>query len=72
MKAIISGAGIAGLAAARFLGDRGWETVLVEKAPGPRMAGYVMDFFGSGYDALDRAGLIEAVRARRQKIRWVA
>lgn len=72
MKAIISGAGIAGLAAARFLGDRGWDSVLIEKAEGPRSAGYVLDFFGSGFDAMERAGLIDELRDVRQKVKRVA
>lgn len=68
MKAIICGAGIAGLAAARFLGEKGWDCILIEKVKGPRVAGYVLDFFGSGYDALERSGLIESARGRRQHL----
>lgn len=44
MRAIISGAGIAGLSNARFLADAGWDVVLVERAPARRQEGYMMDF----------------------------
>ncbi|MFN3925655.1 MAG: FAD-dependent oxidoreductase, partial [Pseudarthrobacter sp.] len=44
MKAIVLGAGIAGLVAARQLGLAGWDVELVEKSPGPRPDGYMMDF----------------------------
>lgn len=65
MKAIICGAGIAGLSAAIFLSRKGWEIDIVEKADGPRSAGYVVDFFGTGFDAAERAGLLPALAARK-------
>ncbi len=65
MKAIISGAGIAGLSAALFLRRKGWDIEVIEKAPGLRAAGYVVDFFGSGYDAAERAGLLPALAAKK-------
>ncbi len=57
MRAIICGAGIAGLAAAARLSHHGWDVCVVEKAPGPRPEGYMIDFFGPGYEALDLMGL---------------
>ncbi|MGF9662297.1 FAD-dependent monooxygenase [Arthrobacter crystallopoietes] len=57
MKAIVVGAGIAGLVTARQLGLAGWEVELVEKADGPRRDGYMMDFFGPGLEASERIGL---------------
>lgn len=56
MKAVVCGAGIAGLALARQLSTRGWDVVVVEKAPGPRTQGYMIDFFGAGYDAAEAMG----------------
>jgi len=64
MKAVICGAGIAGLSAAKFLSDKGWDIEIVEKAPGLRTAGYILDFFGTGFDAAERAGLLSALRER--------
>jgi 2-polyprenyl-6-methoxyphenol hydroxylase-like FAD-dependent oxidoreductase len=63
VRAVVCGAGIAGLAAAGCLGNRGWDVVVVERAPGPREQGYMMDFFGPGYDAVEAMGLLPAVRA---------
>ena len=58
MKAIVCGAGIAGLSTAFWLARGGWDVLLVEKARGPREEGYMIDFFGSGYDAAERMGLL--------------
>lgn len=54
MKAVICGAGIAGLATAHELARRGWEVTLLERAPAPRGQGFMIDFFGPGYDAAER------------------
>ena len=58
MRAIICGAGIAGLTLAWWLRRNGWDITLVERATGPREEGYMMDFFGSGYDVAERMGLL--------------
>ena len=39
----------------------GHEPVLFEQAPGPRTGGYVIDFWGIGYDVADRMGLVPAL-----------
>lgn len=57
MRAIIVGAGIAGLVTARQLGLAGWDVDVLEQSPGPRDAGYMMDFFGPGVAASERIGL---------------
>ena len=57
MKAFICGAGIAGLALAHRLHHHGWEVQVVDHAPGPREQGYMIDFFGPGYEALTAMGL---------------
>lgn len=58
MKAVVCGAGITGLAVAQRLSTLGWEVVVLEKAPGPRTQGYMIDFFGAGYDAAEAMGLL--------------
>jgi 2-polyprenyl-6-methoxyphenol hydroxylase-like FAD-dependent oxidoreductase len=58
MKAIICGAGIAGLSLAWWLDRDGWDTLLVERAPSLRDEGYMIDFLGSGYDVAELMGLI--------------
>ena len=57
MKALICGAGIAGLALAHRLHHHGWQVRVVDHAPGPREQGYMIDFFGPGYQALRAMGL---------------
>ncbi|MBE1874241.1 FAD-dependent monooxygenase [Myceligenerans pegani] len=62
MKAIVCGAGIAGLAAAGRLHHHGWEVLVVDSAPGPREQGYMIDFFGPGFQALTAMGLLPQLR----------
>ncbi|MFI7634139.1 FAD-dependent monooxygenase [Nonomuraea sp. NPDC049400] len=62
MKVVICGAGIAGLALAQRLDAFGVEVVVVEKAPGPRTQGYMIDFFGPGYDAAEAMGVLPRIR----------
>jgi 2-polyprenyl-6-methoxyphenol hydroxylase-like FAD-dependent oxidoreductase len=62
MKVVICGAGITGLALAHRLAALGWEVVVLEKAPGPRGQGYMIDFFGPGYDAAEAMGLLPRLR----------
>ncbi|MGH3906571.1 MAG: FAD-dependent monooxygenase [Pseudonocardiaceae bacterium] len=58
MKAIICGAGIAGLSLAQRLTTLNWDVVVLERSPGPRSQGYMMDFFGPGYDAAEAMGVL--------------
>jgi 2-polyprenyl-6-methoxyphenol hydroxylase-like FAD-dependent oxidoreductase len=62
MKTVICGAGIGGLALAQRLSSVGWDVVALEKAPGPRTQGYMIDFFGPGYDAADAMGVLPRLR----------
>ncbi|WP_275003814.1 FAD-dependent monooxygenase [Promicromonospora iranensis] len=64
MRAIIIGAGIAGLATALRLHQIGWDTLIVERAPGRRGGGYAVTFGGIGYDAAERMGILPGLRAR--------
>ena len=63
MKVIVCGAGIAGLTLANRISALGGEVVLLERAPGPRSQGYMIDFFGTGYDAVEAMGLLPAIEA---------
>ncbi|WP_433747429.1 FAD-dependent monooxygenase [Falsibacillus pallidus] len=58
MKVLIVGAGIAGLTLADQLDREGCSVRIIEKAPGLRTEGYMMDFFGAGYDVAEKMGLI--------------
>jgi 2-polyprenyl-6-methoxyphenol hydroxylase-like FAD-dependent oxidoreductase len=67
-RVLISGAGIAGLTLAIQLKQHGFEPVLIERAAGPRTQGYMMDFFGSGWEVAERMSLIERLTAIRYPI----
>jgi 2-polyprenyl-6-methoxyphenol hydroxylase-like FAD-dependent oxidoreductase len=54
---LISGLGIAGPTLAFWLKAYGFQPALVEHAPAPRSGGYVIDFWGLGYDVAERMGL---------------
>ena len=75
MRAIICGAGIAGLTLARWLEGDGWDVLLVERAPRPRDEGYMIDFVGSGYDVAELMGLLPQladIHTRNAVVRYVA
>lgn len=61
MKVVICGAGIAGLTLANRLSALGDDVVLLERASSPRAQGYMIDFFGTGYDAAEAMGLLPAI-----------
>jgi len=58
MKILISGAEIAGLTLSFWLRLDGHDLTVVEKAPSLRDEGYMIDFFGSGYDVSERMLLL--------------
>jgi len=63
-RVMIVGAGIAGLATARRLAQDGWRPLVVERAPGRRSSGYLVNLIGAGYDAAERLGLIPVLSDR--------
>ncbi|HET7850601.1 MAG TPA: FAD-dependent monooxygenase [Pseudolabrys sp.] len=67
-KILISGGGIAGLTLAIELKRNGFEPLVIEREPGLRTEGYMMDFFGSGWDVAERLGLTDRLRAIRYPI----
>jgi 2-polyprenyl-6-methoxyphenol hydroxylase-like FAD-dependent oxidoreductase len=64
MKVLVSGAGIAGPTLAYWLARYGMEPTLVEKAPRLRTDGYVIDFWGAGFEVAERMGLLPAIREK--------
>lgn len=62
MNILISGAGIAGLTLAFWLSRAGHAITIVEKSPSLRDEGYMIDFFGAGYDVAERMGLLPELR----------
>src|ERR1700761_5328338 len=70
MKSVlISGAGIAGPALAFWLKAAGFQPTLVERAAELRSSGYVIDFWGLGYDLAERMGLIAEINRTGYHVR---
>jgi 2-polyprenyl-6-methoxyphenol hydroxylase-like FAD-dependent oxidoreductase len=61
-RILVSGAGIAGCCLAWWLERDGNAVTLVERAGEPRKGGYVIDFWGLGYEVAERMGLLPELR----------
>jgi 2-polyprenyl-6-methoxyphenol hydroxylase-like FAD-dependent oxidoreductase len=62
-SALICGAGIAGPTLAYWLAEYGLEPTLIERSSSLRAGGYIIDFWGLGYDVAERMGLLPALRS---------
>ncbi|ACV78943.1 FAD-binding domain [Nakamurella multipartita] len=62
MQTLIVGAGIAGPTLAYW--RSGHEVTLVERAPELRRGGYMVDFWGAGFDVAERMGIVAELRRR--------
>lgn len=62
MKVLIAGAGIAGPTLAYWLLQAGHRPTLVDHAPQLRRGGYLIDFWGAGFDVADRMGIVPELR----------
>ena len=62
MRVLISGAGVAGPTLAWWLVHYGFAPTLVEKAASLRTGGYVIDFWGAGFEIAARMGLLDQIR----------
>ncbi len=71
MKILISGAGIAGPTAAFWLAHFGFKVTLLEKAPHLRTGGYIIDFWGTGFDVAERMGLLPTILQRGYAVQEV-
>lgn len=71
MKIAINGAGIAGPTLAYWLGKSGHEVLLVEQSPRLRSGGYIVDFWGVGYDIAEKMGVIPRVRELGYQVKEV-
>lgn len=58
MDVLISGAGVAGPSLAWWLLEAGHRVTIVERADAARTGGYIIDFWGKGYDLAERMGLL--------------
>jgi 2-polyprenyl-6-methoxyphenol hydroxylase-like FAD-dependent oxidoreductase len=71
MKILINGAGVAGPTLAWWLARSSHEVTLVERAPAPRAGGYVIDFWGAGYDIAERMGVLPRILEQGYRVREV-
>ena len=62
MRVAINGMGVAGPTLAYWLRRSGHDPVLFEKAPAARSGGYLIDFWGLGYEIAERMGIISTLR----------
>lgn len=71
MKIVINGIGVAGPALGYWLTKAGHEVLLVEEAPRLRAGGYIIDFWGIGYDIAEQMDLIGEIRRLGYQVREV-
>jgi len=64
VKILIVGAGIAGPTTAFWLNKAGHDVTIVEHAPQLRSGGYLIDFWGAGFDVAEKMGIVPELRRR--------
>ena len=69
MKVLILGAGVAGPTLAYWLLQHGFTPTIVESAPQLRTGGYLIDFWGAGFDIAEQMGILPEVRRRGYRLR---
>jgi 2-polyprenyl-6-methoxyphenol hydroxylase-like FAD-dependent oxidoreductase len=61
---LISGAGISGFTLAYWLQKGGFSPTVIEKRPNLHDRGYMIDFYGSGFDVIEKMGLLERLKMK--------
>jgi 2-polyprenyl-6-methoxyphenol hydroxylase-like FAD-dependent oxidoreductase len=69
MRTLVVGGGVSGLTTALELHRMGHEVTLMERQDSLRPEGYMMDFFGPGFDVAERLGLLPALSKLHYPIR---
>ena len=67
-RILITGAGVAGPTLAYRLHRYGFEPMLVERALALRHGGYIIDFWGLGFDIAEQMGILPALLQNGYKI----
>jgi 2-polyprenyl-6-methoxyphenol hydroxylase-like FAD-dependent oxidoreductase len=67
-RILVVGLGIAGSTLAWWLAERGFVVSVVERAPSMRTGGYMIDFWGLGYDVAERMGLLPELQTAGYRI----
>ena len=65
------GAGVAGPTLAYWLAQHGHRPTLLERAPALRTGGYVIDFWGAGFDVAERMGLVPELQRLGYRVKEV-
>lgn len=71
MKILISGAGIAGPTLAYWLAHYGMEPTIIEESSRLRTGGYIIDFFGAGFDIAERMGMLPDILSKGYRVQEV-
>ena len=71
MRIAVNGAGIAGPTLSYWLRKSGHEVMLIEESPQLRSGGYIIDFWGVGYDIAEKMGLLPQIRELGYQVREV-
>jgi 2-polyprenyl-6-methoxyphenol hydroxylase-like FAD-dependent oxidoreductase len=71
MRILISGAGIAGPTLAYWLARYGLQPTIIEKSPKLRTGGYIIDFWGAGFEIADRMGLLPEITPKGYQVQQV-
>lgn len=71
MDVLVVGVGIAGPTLAYWLARAGHRPTLVEHAPELRRGGYLVDFWGAGFDVAERMGLVDELVRRGYRARAI-
>lgn len=69
MRVLILGAGIAGPTLAYWLSQYGFAPTIVESAPRLRTGGYLIDFWGAGFDIADKMGILPEIRRKGYRLK---
>lgn len=71
MRILISGAGIAGPTLAYWLAHYGMQPTIVEEAKTLRTGGYIIDFFGAGFEIAERMALLPEITSKGYRVQEV-
>ena len=74
MRALICGAGAAGLTLASQLGRYGWQVTVIESAPSPRGGGFLVDLTAEALVTAEELGVLPQLRSAGEmisRVRWV-
>lgn len=70
-KVLISGAGIAGPTLAYWLDQYGFKPMIIENSPVLRTGGYIIDFWGEGYEIAEKMGILPELSEKGYKVEEV-